>query len=188
MTPRLATTGPGDGARCPCRSTRPPRSTSMLRTVAARSAEDSCSPSRIGHRPRVSGRSGWPPAPRSSRPRRGSRTQRRRLHPVSYTPNAVVASARNCATPTSHQGSLEPDAVKAASPVLRRAWAQQCAQAYPTAPGADSPQKRPSLGVPGRTFASAASNSQQPAPASVAGGRIGRYGCCHTGTVSDQRS
>jgi hypothetical protein len=138
MTPRLATTGPGDGARCPCRSTRPPRSTSMLRTVAARSAEDSCSPSRIGHRPRVSGRSGWPPAPRSSRPRRGSRTQRRRLHPVSYTPNAVVASARNCATPTSHQGSLEPDAVKAASPVLRSAWAQQCARAYPT--------RRPSRG------------------------------------------
>jgi L-alanine-DL-glutamate epimerase-like enolase superfamily enzyme len=33
-TPRLPNTGPGDGASCPCRSTRPPRSSSTPRMVA----------------------------------------------------------------------------------------------------------------------------------------------------------
>jgi hypothetical protein len=74
---------------------------------------------------------GWRSAPPSSRPRRSQATPRR-LNPVSYTPSADAAPARNCTTPTSRQGLLEPDAVNAASPVLRRARAQQCAQAYPT--------------------------------------------------------
>ena len=90
------------------------------RTVVARSAKAPCFPSRTGHRPHASGRHGWPPAPRSSRPQRGQAT-RRRLEPVSYTPNADTASARNCGTPTSQQGLLEPDAGKLARPVLRGA-------------------------------------------------------------------
>jgi len=36
----------------------------------------------------------------------------------SYTPSADTATAWHCTTPTSHQGLLEPDAVRAASPVL----------------------------------------------------------------------
>jgi len=35
------------------------------------------------------------------------------------TPSADVPSARNCGTPTSHQGLLEPDAGKLARPVLK---------------------------------------------------------------------
>jgi hypothetical protein len=119
-TRRLPTTGPGDDARRYCRSTRPPRSSPTPRKVAARSAEPPCSPSRTSHRPRASGRNGWPPAPLSSRPRRGQ-AARRRLYPVSYTPSADTASAPNCRTPTSHQGLLEPDAGKLARPVLRGA-------------------------------------------------------------------
>ena len=37
-TPRLPNTGPGDGTRCPCRSTTPPKGSTESRTVAARSA------------------------------------------------------------------------------------------------------------------------------------------------------
>ena len=44
---------------------------------------------------------------------------RRRHRHVQHTPSADAASVRNCGTPTSQQGLLEPDAVKAASPVLR---------------------------------------------------------------------
>ncbi len=56
-TPRLPTTGPGGGAKaCPCRSTRPPRSSPTPRMVAARSAAASCSPSRTSRRTRASGR------------------------------------------------------------------------------------------------------------------------------------
>ena len=66
------------------------------------------------------GRSGWPPAPRSSRPRR-DQAARRRLEPVSYTPSADTPSVRNCGTPTKPKGLLEPDAGKLARPVLRGA-------------------------------------------------------------------
>jgi hypothetical protein len=55
---------------------------------------------------------------RSTRSPRGRPARRRRPNPVSYTPNADTATAWHCTTPTSHQGLLEPDAVKAASPVL----------------------------------------------------------------------
>ena len=116
----LPTTGPGDDARRCCRSTRPPRSSPTPRTVAARSAEAPYSPSRTSHKPRAMGRSGWPPAPRSSRPR-GDQAARRRLDPVSYTPSADTPSARNCGTPTKPKGLLEPDAGKLARPVLRGA-------------------------------------------------------------------
>ena len=61
MTPRLPTTGHGDGEKCPCRSTRPPKSSQTLRTVVVGSAEGSYSPSRTGHRTHASGNSGWPP-------------------------------------------------------------------------------------------------------------------------------
>jgi RNA-directed DNA polymerase len=43
------------------------------------------------------------------------------LNPVSYTPSADTATDWHCTPPTSHQGLPEPDAVKAASPVLRGA-------------------------------------------------------------------
>jgi len=68
-------------------------------------------------KPRASGNGGWPPAAR-----RSTRSPRRRTpNRVSYTPGADTATAWHCTTPTSHQGLLEPDAVKAASPVLRGA-------------------------------------------------------------------
>ena len=103
-----------------CRSTRPPRSSAMLRMVAVRSAVASCSPSRAGHRTRASGRHGWPPAPPSSRPRRDPGT------PEKAEPHLTHAECRRDLGPELRdayepQGLLEPDAVKAARPVLRGA-------------------------------------------------------------------
>jgi hypothetical protein len=81
-----------------------------------------CSPSITGRKTRASGNTGWRlPARRSTRSRRGNPAPRATLNPVSYTPTAAKATAWHCTTPTSHQGLLEPGAVKAARRVLRRA-------------------------------------------------------------------
>ena len=51
----------------------------------------------------------------------GGRHDGRRLNPVSYTPTALTAAARHLCPPRRQQGLLEPDALKGARPVLRRA-------------------------------------------------------------------
>jgi hypothetical protein len=111
-TRRSPTTGPGDGARRPCRSTAPPAGSTASKTDAARSARATWSPSRTGHKPRSSGRRGWPPPARRSTSR-GNQAGRAWLSPVSST-----AAANQ---PASDQGLLEPDARKRARPVLRGA-------------------------------------------------------------------
>jgi hypothetical protein len=65
--------------------------------------------------------------------------------PADDTLNTYEPIVRRHATGT-FTGSLEPDALKGARPVLRRARAQQCARAYPTEPAVGD---RAELGVIG---------------------------------------
>ena len=122
-TPPWPTTGPGDDARRPCRSTRPPRGSPTPRTVAARSAAARCSPSRTSHKPRASGRQ-WLATTRTTiitiatrRPARSDEAEPRLIHADCRNGQRPGTSA----PPTSHQGLLEPDAGKLARPVLRGA-------------------------------------------------------------------
>jgi len=127
--PALAEYWPTDGARYrPRRSARPTCNSSRSRTVAVRSAAAHSLTPTTCHRAHASGSSGWqPPNRRSSRSLSGSTARRTRPNPVSYTPNAAPcvtpgpATARNFCPPASLRGLLEPDAVKAARPVLRGA-------------------------------------------------------------------
>jgi hypothetical protein len=111
-TPHLATTGLGDDAKRPCRSTSPLCGFTANRTDAVRSAGSRFSPPRTAHRPHATGSTGWPPLARRSTSS-GTQPTRTPLNPVSSTSPATP--------PASHQGLLEPDARKRARPVLRGA-------------------------------------------------------------------
>jgi hypothetical protein len=56
MTPNSLTTGPGDGAKRPSRSTAPPSGSTASKADGARFARASWSPTRASHKPRISGR------------------------------------------------------------------------------------------------------------------------------------
>ena len=110
-------TAPADRQDQPAAHQSPGRSLPDLRRSC-------CCPPMTGHRTHASGNTGWPPPARRSQGRHAGRTARRtRPNPVSYTPTCRNTAARpgTSATPTSHQGLLEPDAVKPARPVLRGA-------------------------------------------------------------------
>ena len=111
MTPNWPTTGPGDGAKRPCRSTSPPngstgpgRALRDLQEHAARRRGPATNPTPVGDMARH--------RPQDDRRRLGTSARRTRLNPVSST---------STATPASHQGLLEPDARKRARPVLKGA-------------------------------------------------------------------
>src|ERR1700758_75062 len=112
MTRSLPTTGPGDDAKRPCRSTAPPCGSTEPSTDAARSARPRSSPPQTAHKPHATGSTGWPPLARRSTSS-GPQPARTPLNPVSSTCTATP--------PASHQGLLEPDARKRASPVLKGA-------------------------------------------------------------------
>ena len=129
MTPRSPTTGPGDGANVPCRSTTRPYGSTEPRMGAARSAKRRSRLSGTCHKPTHWERGWRPPARRSTS--RGTTATRTRPNPVSDTCAATTATARHCNPPTRHQGLLEPDARKRARPVLGRSGTATC-RTYPT--------------------------------------------------------
>ena len=121
-TPRLPTTGPGDGAKRPCRSTTPPCGSTEPRTDAARSARPRSLP--VEDRPQTPRE--WEHWLATTRKTiaiviAGAQARRTKANPVSYTSTATQQTARHFCPPTSHQGLLEPDARKRARPVLRGA-------------------------------------------------------------------
>ena len=139
-TPPWPTTGPSDGARRPCRSTTPPCGS----TRPARSLLDLRSTLSAVEDPPQTPRE-WEHWLTTTRKAIVDRDARRRhvgqdATPSHTRPAATTAAARHFCPPDGHQGLLEPDAGKRASPVLR--GARRARRRAPSAPSMTS-----SLGV-----------------------------------------
>ena len=116
-TPRLPTTGPGDDAKRPCRSTAPPYGSTEVQD--GRCAICGASLLAVEDRPQTPREwETWLATARKTIDVIWDQPTRTRLNPVSFTSNATKAKARHLRPPNGHQGLLEPDALKGARPVV----------------------------------------------------------------------